>query len=604
MKLWKKKLKEFEEDSEQLKEFKQDEKIEKENERKEAGKLKRAGRKIGSFVKKHKILTVLLVVILIAAIVAGVIWQAKSKKPKLQAMTTETAQVQKMDLTNSVSVTGTLATANGKTASTTLKDIKVTKVYVEVGDEVQEGDIICTFDSSDIEESLADAKNNYSVNQQIDALDNYETQYQDTLSDAEDSLQDARDTRDAYKNAYGNAQTAEQEALDKLNKVKAQYDMDSLKKAYDEAADALKSAIESDPSEKVTITDLESYLNSLNGSLPGSCTDAYAAYKDAKTAYETAQKAVEDATNAYEQAKNNTSQAYNSYQQAQSEKEKVQDQYDSTVEDAEKTYQKAKLQDQLVSDNDEKKKIEDYEEQLNDCTVYASMSGTITALNVEEDNVFSGGTIYEIQDVHNFIVDASVDEYDVVNIEEGQTAYVKTDSLGDEELEGTVTYVAPTGTTGQTMGSNSGTASYEIQITLNESQDKLRAGMTASVSIALEESKDALAVPYDCVQTNANGDSVIYVDDNGEKKEVKVTTGIETDYYTEVISDELSEGMTVYLSTPLQQSTGQSGSDSDSSQDGVVFDFGGGGGGDMGGGSAPGGGGGAPAGGGGAPGGF
>lgn len=35
----------------------------------------------------------------------------------------------------------------------------------------------------------------------------------------------------------------------------------------------------------------------------------------------------------------------------------------------------------------------------------------ITALNVEEDNVFEGGTIYEIQDVHNFIVDATVDEY-------------------------------------------------------------------------------------------------------------------------------------------------------------------------------------------------
>ena len=118
-------------------------------------------------MKKHKVLTVLLVVILIAAIAAGVIWQGRSKKPQMQPLTIETAQIEKMDLTNSVSVTGTLATANGKTASTTLKDIKVTKVYVEVGDEVQEGDIICTFDSSDIEKSLADAKNNYAVNQQL-----------------------------------------------------------------------------------------------------------------------------------------------------------------------------------------------------------------------------------------------------------------------------------------------------------------------------------------------------------------------------------------------------------------------------------------------------
>lgn len=616
MKLWKRKLKEFDEDSEQLEEFEQDEEIEtfeEKGQEREPGKAKKffgifgkIGRKIGGFVKKHKIFTVLLVLILMAAIVTGVIWQGKSKKAAVQAPTIQTATIEKKDLTNSVSVTGTLATANGKTGSTTLKDIKVTKVYVEVGDEVQEGDIICTFDSSDIESSLADAKNNYSVNQQLDALDNYETTYQDTISDAEDSLQDARDTRDAYKKAYNNAQDAEQTALDNLNNVKAQYDTESLKKAYEDASEALKTAIENNStneasSQKTVITDLESYLNSVNGELTLPDNSVYENYKNAKSAYESAEKAISDAENAYEQAKNATSQAYSTYEQAQSEKEKVQDQYDSTVKEATKTYEKAKLQDQLVSDDDAKSKIEDYEEQLSDCTVYASMSGTITTLNVEEDNVFSGGTIYEIQDVHNFIVDATVDEYDVVNLEVGQTAYVKTDSLGDEELEGEVTYVAPTGTSGQTMGSSSGTASYEIQITLKEAQDKLKAGMTASVSIALEESKDTLAVPYDCVQTNANGDSVIYVDDNGEKKEVKVETGIETDYYTEVKSDEISEGMTVYLSTPLQQSTGDSGTESVDSEDAVVFNMGGsGGGGDAGG---PGGGG-APGGGGGAPGGF
>ena len=204
------------------------------------------------------------------------------------------------------------------------------------------------------------------------------------------------------------------------------------------------------------------------------------------------------------------------------------------------------------------------------------MTGTITALNVEEGGVFTGGTIYEIQDVHNFIVEATVDEYDVVDIEEGQTAYIVTDSLGDEELEGEVTYVSPVGTSGQTMGSASGTASYEIQITINEPQDKLRSGMTASVSIALEESRDTLAVPYDCVQTNEAGESVIYVDDNGERKEVVVETGIETDYYIEVSSDEISEGMTVYLSTPLVQSGTGAGTEGGTEEEGMgLFEAGG-----------------------------
>lgn len=317
---------------------------------------------------------------------------------------------------------------------------------------------------------------------------------------------------------------------------------------------------------------MESYLSSVTA-IPDSCSAAYETYTAAKSAYETAEKAISDAQTAYQQAQANTSSAYSAYEQAQ-------------------------LQEQLVTEDDALNQIESYEEQLEDCTVYAAMSGTITELNVEAGGVFTGGTIYEIQDVHNFIVEATVDEYDVVDIEEGQTAYIVTDSLGDEELEGEVTYVAAVGTSGQTMGSASGTASYEVQITINEPQDKLRSGMTASVSIALEESKDTLAVPYDCVQTNEAGESVIYVDDNGERKEVTVETGIETDYYIEVSSDEISEGMTVYLSTPLVQS----GSGTENASDGeeaVTFDFGG----DMGGGGGmPSGGG--PSGGGGGMGGF
>ena len=572
--------------------------------KRKAGKA--AGR-IGRFAKKHKILTILIVLILIAAIAASVILRGLGRRPQFEeTITVETAAIERMDLSNSIGVTGTLATAEGRTGTTTLENIKVTEVYVEVGDEVQEGDIICTFDSSDIESALADAENNYAVNQQLDALENYETEYADTIEEAEDSLQDARDTRDAYRNAYEDAVEAEENALNALNETKGKYDTEALEAAYTEAADALKTALEEDLKNSEStgdtaasgegagsetaasdnpalsggyqILDLETYLNSITA-IPDSCSAAYEAYQSAKTAYESAQKAVSDAQSSYEQAKQNSVAACEAYEQAQSQKESVQEQHDATVEQAQETYEKAKLEDQLVKEDDARNQIEQYEEQLEDCTVYASMTGTITALNVEAGGVFTGGSIYEIQDVHNFIVEATVDEYDVVDIEEGQTAYVVTDSLGDEELEGVVTYVSPVGTSGQTMGSASGTASYEIQITINEPQEKLRSGMTASVSIALEESKDALAVPYDCVQTNEAGESVIYVEDNGERKEIAVETGIETDYYIEVISDEISEGMTVYLNTPLLQSGG-AGALPDASQTGeegtMEFDFGGG----------------------------
>ena len=159
--------------------------------------LKGIGRRIGGMIRRHRILTVLLALLLIAAIVAAAVWQNRSRRPQQEpVMTVETATVERMDLSNSIGVTGTLATAEGKSGTTTLENIEVTEVFVELGDEVQEGDIICTFDSSDIESALADARNNYSVNQQLDALDNYETEYTETVEDAENSPEAPRPPED------------------------------------------------------------------------------------------------------------------------------------------------------------------------------------------------------------------------------------------------------------------------------------------------------------------------------------------------------------------------------------------------------------------------
>lgn len=544
--------------------------------------IKNTGRRIAGLAGRHKALTAAAVVLIFAAGTAGIaIGKTGEKKQAESGNMITTARIERRDLTNSVSVTGTIETAEGKTGSTTLQNIRVEEVFVKVGDEVQEGDVICTFDSGDIEKALADAKNNYQISRQLEALDNYETQYSDTLAEAEEELQDARDTRDAYRNAYENAAAAEETAKNNLEAAKEKYPLDSLKAAYETASAELKAGLEKELGQNggsaSQIVDLESYL-SANTVIPDSCSSLYSTYLSAREEYETAQKAVNEAQEAYDRAKQETSSAESAYSQAQSAREDAQKKYESTVSSAQDTYEKAKLQEQLVTEDDALNKIEDYEEQLEDCTVYASMTGVITALQVEEGNAFAGGTIYEIQDVHNFIVDASVDEYDVVNIKEGQTAYIKTDSVGDEELAGVVSYVAPVGTSGQTMGSASGTASYEIQITISEPQEKLRAGMTASVNIALEESSDTLAVPYDCVQKNSSGESVIYVDDGGERKEIVVETGIETEYYTEIKSSEISEGMTVYLSSPLLESGGaESGSEETEGRQKqeMMFDMGG-----------------------------
>lgn len=546
-----------------------------------------------------------------------------------------TAVIEKKDLVKSVGVTGVIASADGRAGNTGLTNLKVSQVHVKVGDEVKQGDLLCTFDSELLENSLAAARNNYEVNRKLDALGaDYEKQYSDSLKQADSSLTDARKKRDQAKNAYqeasGKANTAREaaekaaadlnakqaacETAKKAAAAAAQAYEDRRQSAYEaaraaqearevqaaqagETQDGQEGALKTDQNggqsgetpensaaaasestlaetqtnaaEKtaeplpdrtpVVINDIDAYIAGLdvNGPDYTALKDTLNAYSEARTALEQAKAEAERTRNVYEQASAEKGQAKTSFDQAQAARQEAQGTYDSSVKDAKAAYQKAKLQSQLIPDSDAKKQINQYEEQLEDYVVRAPISGVITSLSVKEGQTFAGGVIYEIQDLKHFVVEATVDEYDVVKISQGMTAYVKTNSMGEELLKGTVTYVAPTagngksstgsGSTGGTQTGSDGSPSYQIQITIDGEQEKLRPGMTAKVSIVQEESKGALSVPYDCVETKEDGTSVIYVEKDGEKKEVLVEKGMETGYYAEIRGKELKEGMTVYL---------------------------------------------------------
>ena len=125
-----------------------------------------------------------------------------------------------------------------------------------------------------------------------------------------------------------------------------------------------------------------------------------------------------------------------------------------------------------------------------------------------------------------------------------------------------------------------------MKITLDSADERLRVGMTAKASVILESVTDAYAVAYDCVETDADGNSyVTAVDEQGNETKIDVTLGLESDYYVQIISDEITEGMSVKATAASTSSKSES-----NSEDSMLKMGGQGGqGGDMGGG--PGGGG-------------
>ena len=281
----------------------------------------------------------------------------------------------------------------------------------------------------------------------------------------------------------------------------------------------------------------------------------------AKADYQAAKEAFQSAGDSGERrrAGQTLEQAKRAYEQAQLEREAGNRQNRSNLQSAKEHV--------IVTKNDNKslmreaeQKVREARKALKNCSVTAPISGTVVMAGVEEGDQYQGGDLFEISDCDNLQVYATADEYAVPRIGKGQKVRVFINAAGEDEREGEISYVAKTkgvprtGTSaanGGTAGGNgySATASgYVIRIQLKENSENLRIGMTARCSIIIEEAADVFAVPYASVYKNKNGDTVLYVEDgNGACREITVSKGMESDYYVEVMGEELREGLQVMI---------------------------------------------------------
>ena len=189
-------------------------------------------------------------------------------------------------------------------------------------------------------------------------------------------------------------------------------------------------------------------------------------------------------------------------------------------------------------------------------SVSAPIAGYIIDINVEEGNNYTqGNTVFTIADTTGFVVEATANEYDIANIATDLPAKVKFEATGDETFDGQVTFVSLASestinssesslSTGSAMGSS--VANYKIKIKLNDNDKRLRVGMTAKASVIMDSVSNALCVPYDCLQQDEDESYFVNtIGDDGKKKKVKVTKGLESDYYVEIKGEGLKKGMTV-----------------------------------------------------------
>lgn len=174
--------------------------------------------------------------------------------------------------------------------------------------------------------------------------------------------------------------------------------------------------------------------------------------------------------------------------------------------------------------------------QLSETEIRAPISGVVTRRLVQEGELvaslssFSAGTpVVEIENREAMQVRLEVNEIDVAKLAEGTRVEVLVDALPNDEFFGTITKIAPATVAGQAgsgFAAGAAVVRYEVEVTLEQTTDRMKSGMTATCTINVVDLRDILRLPLDYVGEDDEGAFVYLVDEAGKDEEDKVKTRV------------------------------------------------------------------------------
>ncbi len=186
-------------------------------------------------------------------------------------------------------------------------------------------------------------------------------------------------------------------------------------------------------------------------------------------------------------------------------------------------------------------------------TIYSPVNGTVVSRNVEEGQTvvasFQTPTLFVLaQDLTRMQVVANVSESDIGGVKEGKSSDFRVDAYPREFFHGLVTQVRNAPVSIQNV------VTYDVIISVENPELKLKPGMTANITIVTARNDDALRVPNAAMRFRMPGVPVDrktpqlwLLETTGRVRAVPVTTGITDSLFTELVTDEVREGESVIV---------------------------------------------------------
>lgn len=181
-------------------------------------------------------------------------------------------------------------------------------------------------------------------------------------------------------------------------------------------------------------------------------------------------------------------------------------------------------------------------------TIYSPVNGTVVSRNVEEGQTvaasFQTPTLFVLaQDLTRMQVIANVSESDIGGVAEGKSADFRVDAYPREFFHGIVTQVRNAPISIQNV------VTYDVIISVENPDLKLKPGMTANITIVTARNENALRAPNAALRFRLPGVPVdrktpqLWVlEPRGRVRAAPITPGIADSLFTEIAEGDVREG--------------------------------------------------------------
>ncbi len=173
--------------------------------------------------------------------------------------------------------------------------------------------------------------------------------------------------------------------------------------------------------------------------------------------------------------------------------------------------------------------------------IQAEFSGVVTEITaVPGGPAAKGGNLFTIASNQEVIVDMSVTRFDLEKLEEGQSAEI---SLAGHTYTGTVSKLSRLA-----ANNEKGTPVVSAQIHIDNPDENIYLGLEAKVAVNGRKAENVIVVPVEAVNTGVDGSFCYVVDEMGTVVKKDVETGLASAMDVEILSG-LNVGDKVILNT-------------------------------------------------------